>query len=694
MKNMNKGLLKNVIKFLKPQSIITNSLMKISNFRFMDKLSNLRQVDNESNDPLNISLNNDYKDYFKMISLTKELSKIFSHEKFEVVINFLSENSYFNNSNLIKDFESIYIKNIDNIEGDLMKKSIVYLSKKVISETIEFDDNNWEIIFNTFTKLKFLTTDCYFHTLNSLNLLNKHLNSKLDKSKADISQFLSKYQVFLVRDNSRLFNNIVVINSLEDIFILSKLFHNKTLHLSYVSDHQISQINHVIKENKSKLNIKISVVIPCIMILHQEQAGRIKTSILFKDAIPIMNNHLFFLFNNYDFLEEHDRSMIDNLSDSLLFYSYLHFKPNDFKQIFNKLINSYFNRIKHDENINWLSELRLLMIISNECDYKDYSFWNEVFVQLRLFVLTDFEASIRKIYKNHIKSITDSKGYNNTHQITGLLYIGVMVELASSVPIDIKHWEFIIDTLKRNTNFKQKDIFYNLQFIFIHCHKLYQSKSLTFVWKQMTEIFNTKIKRILNEERALSFFISSIFENKAVDPNDLSGIMTLLFLQNQIEKDEGKDIREESKELKDNEVRESKNNNIELFCVIFELLDRSFAKNNTITNIKIMGNTFVDLLKLESSLFTGQKVKLLLERMKISEMDLFRETVYDRVIMYVKEDIESNQTSMMKVIITLSKSNILSQIDLSKILFILNKRDEEARVKNMESLIKSLLNSK
>lgn len=672
-----------------PYSIKPSSMhlpYRISHSGFSD----INGKPNESNSDL-INTNhqdydpNSYEAYFKLANIAKELRSKFCKDKFSILVNYLSANSFFNNSNIIRDFEFTLIKNLQRLDVDIKIKAVICLAGKVTTMASQYDDQTWDVVLADFLSQKYITFEYYYHMFTALESVFSNIVDKLEKMHVDHYQFPSRYSQFIAKDNAKLFNNCVTLKSIEDVFLLSKLIHSKLLNLTQIHDSSLIKIDEIVSENRTKMVIKTGIILPCILVLHQELNGRLKTSIIFKKTISVLNEHLYFIFYNYDFLENQDKQTLENLSDNLFYYTYIFMNSENQEALFPKVFQSYFNRIKSDQNLNWLNEVRLLLILAQSYKITNPEFWDEVYTKLRMFVLSDFNEAVRKMHKPQVKRIADKKSRMSedkpNHHITGLFYIGLMLELASKTTKNPAYWEFLIDLLRKESNFRQKDFFFNIQFVYFHCHNIYDNSELEFVWQQLVPIFTPKLRRLLTDRDVTKFFMKALFVSKSVDAVELSLMMTKVFLHNA--------TTEELRDKSSVENQSSKLANIELFCVIYELLDSALRVNNSQVNNKIMGNTFVDLLKLESSLFVGNKIKALIEKMNISSMELFKETIYERVKDLISED--QADSNLLKVIIVLHKSGLLSEIELSRLLYVFEKNDSP-NMKECISLLSSLLN--
>lgn len=692
------------MKNIKNIQIITKTIINLKKTKVNQILFNqCNQYRNYSvSNIIKHNINNKYSE--NSIDIINNLKDKFNITHFSEALSILNSNSNINDSDLIKEFENLLIKNKNRIDEKLKAKAISFLSNKVILGIIDYNDSIWNNLFDDFIHEKYLPFESYFLIINSFVALSDHLIEKFEVSVTETFEFYNKFQGFLVRDNARLFNSIVEIKNVDDIFLFSKLINSKFLNFQQVSDYVINNINHIIFSNQSNITIKTTLIIPCLIVMYQDIHGYVKSSILFKSTISIVNEKILLLYKNYDILDKSDRETIDNLSDNLLFYAYSYINHDELEMIISKLIHSYTKRL-NSISINWINEIRLLIIISTKLNYKDKNFWSNVYIKLNNFILTDFETSIRRLFKNQIKAKQGMNSNNlnsndlninlNNIQITAMFYIGVMIELASFIDMHYIEWEFLIESLKKNINFKVKDILYNLQFIYFHCNSLYSKSIYSQVWNDIIPIFNPKIKRIITDKKVLLFILSSLYEAKKVDPIELDEILHILFIKNS---QEDKSIRPDTMKVKETKEDSTKTSNIELFCIIYELLDKIFRVSNSEMNNKIMGNVFVDLVKYENFVFSGLKIKGLVDKMIISEYDLFKEAIYDKVKRLISED--SYDVSLLKAIIILNKSNILNRIDLNKLLLHSNsihniEKEEINMIKGKSSvgnLLKSLLN--
>lgn len=625
----------------------------------------------------------DYNSYIKSIKLINSLKSSFNIDHFNEITNFLNENLKINNKPIIKDFEYIFFKNQTRIDQSIKSKAISYLSQKIISNSIDFDDAIWEGFFNCFIDEKYLSLYSYYSIIISFDSLSKFLTLKYDVDVLDSYQFFFKFRAFLLKENGKLFNSIVELNTVEEVFLLSKLIHSKILSFQLISDYIIKRIDELIRINHSHLSIKISLVLPCLIVIYQDNHGDSKASIIFNSSIRIINEYIVFLYKNYDFLDGKDKETIDNLSDNLIYYAYSFFEKGEIEFVLEKMIKSYKNRlILREGNINWINEMRILLIISNKLNYTDEDFWELVFSYIKSYMTSEFDESLRRLFKNQIKQLSNSDKPSNKYidnsmvdfqirenshmngnnlQFTGLFYIGIMLDVGCSMGIDYNNLRFLLDSLRKQINFASKDILYNLQFIYFHCNKLYTMNKYILLWNEMINIFNPKIKRLLLDRNIIIFIMKSIFERKNIVPTELSSVLTLIFFSKASKKRE-EPSKEEGKE------KEDRQSNIELFCIIYELLDGSIKNSSEMSlNTKVMSNAFVDLIKYENSIFSGIRIKAYIDKMVISNIDLFKETVYERVKFYIKDNPSDN--SLLKIIILLHKSGIFHKIDLLKIIF-------------------------
>lgn len=767
-----------------------NNIFKagFSTIDFMNKLQ-------ETEEPTSQNKSETLKKYFQVINFTSELKTHFCFDKFKFAVDFMIENEFLNNQSILKDLEVIFIKNMDRIQTSMRAMMINFLSKKIITELLNFEDKNWVRIFNEFFyNQKSIPIDDFYNSITSIDNLVKHIVAKLSKKVIETSEFPKLYTKFLNRECTKIFNSNVVINSLENIILFSKLVHFKIINMPAISDQVFYNINNVIVCNKNNIILRSGLVLPCILVLHQEIVGTMRTQVVFSEGIKVINDHLFFVYTNYELLENNDKEYLDKFSDNLFYYCFKFMDKKSLEIIFNKLVYSYYNRIKKEDSINWLNEISMLQIISHVLKYHNKDFWELVFSKLRVFLLNDFEDTIKKQLDGKPKSLTYdkdsrfndkiSKRTTNKEQalqnISGLFYIGIIIEIAAAVTLDANHWDFIINSLKRNINFKQKDLFFSIQFIFFYCKEVYSNPRLNQVWKKMIQVFDPKLTRIFDNFTIAEFFVDSIFQFKPVNAENLSNIINRLFLNPVISskkcatstqsteisnqrldeedtenvgihnKDKGcleenkeittvseyaeeeEDIAEEDQNessirnsrlitidinhhtyrdkrskqnlnkkttlnananntVKSKESAKNSSNisNIELFFFIYELLDPILQQQNNNICLVILGNTFVDLLRYENSFLIGTKIKLFVDKIKVKNLEIFKDTIFKR-LKFIIETENVDNPSITKMTVMLLKSGLISELEISRLIYILNKQESNgAYCKMLSSLIEN-----
>ena len=85
----------------------------------------------------------------------------------------------------------------------------------------------------------------------------------------------------------------------------------------------------------------------------------------------------------------------------------------------------------------------------------------------------------------------------------------------------------------------------------------------------------------------------------------------------------------------------------------------------------IMGNTFVDLLRYENSFLVGTQIKHFALNIKIGDMENFKEIVFKRLKSLVVSEPEDQ--TLPKLTIMLYKSELINELDISRLLFILER---------------------
>ena len=690
---MKKLLTKCLIKFRKFQQIVKIPAVKnfstISNF--VNKLQTTEEGFPEDNEI--------YGEYFKIINLVSSLKISFDENKFMRCVEFMIDHEHLNNQNIVKDIELIFLKNIEEMSSEVKSKLINFLCKKVISELLVFNDITWAKIFSDFFQMKKISLEEFYLVITSMDNMVKYLlNKKKNKLKEEFSK---KYYSFLNKDSTKVFNKQVVISTIDDIILFSKLLHFKIINLQNINDSCFALMNKIIVENKCNIILRSGMILPCVLVLHQETFSVTKTASLFKDAIEVINDHLFFVYSNYELLEHSDKEYLDKFSDNLFYYCNKFMSFKSFSVIFNKLVFSYYNRIKKNDNINWLNEITMLQVIALQLKYGNIEFWNEIFQKLNFFILNDFDESVRIQIKDQPKRLEydDGKPFKEyeikknrkqsskdlaLQNISGLFYVGLIVEIASLTTLNPVHWDFIINSLRRSIYFRQKDLFFNLQFIYFYCRELYSNPKLNHIWLKVIKVFDLKLRRILFCKQSLDFFIGTIFLGKKISPTDLGKVIEEIIKNNQ--KINSKGGCSDDEKIRPDDKKVSKLSNIELFCDIYELLDP--ALNNRNDCHMLMGNTFVDLLRNENSFLVGIRIKTFIQKMKIRNLEEFKEIIFERIKSIIET--ETPNSSLSKTIIILTKAEILGELENMKLMFLLSK---QPNLEHLVKVVKSLLSN-
>lgn len=708
--------------------------------------------------------------YIKVINYTVELKQSFDLKKFLFCIEFLTHNVYFNNASIVKNIEHIYLVNLEKLDSKIQSKIITFLSQKVMLDMLPFEDHNWINISNEFFSQRNIPLEDFYNSITALDKLVKHL-LKSNKKTNNAFEFPKKYSKFLSKESMNIFNTNVKITSVIDILLFSKLVHIKIINMSQVTDQVYMEINDIIVKNRMNLVLKSELIFPCIIVLHQEVVGVEKTQFIFQNAIKVINDHLVFTFSNYYLLESSDKEFLDKFSDNLFYYCHKFMSESCFETIFQKLVISYYNRVMKDQNINWLNEITMLQVISNKLEYRNAHFWDGIFSKIKLFLINDFEESIEKHFdqqpkklgyedsnlssfsKNRKKATKDTGSEKDLAlmNISGLFYIGIIIEIAAKNNINNRYWDFIISSLQRNINFKQRDLFFNIQFIYFYCKDVYSRPELRDVWTKLIKVFDPKLSKMFTDISIVEFFIDTIFRIKKMEPENLTYVLSSIFRLNEkdneidssIESSIKESIRntktsrmkakkilnkeqEEENNLNDIDYQEededimdlddddetimnnnsinslngrkrkikkkpsNKISNIELFCFIYELLDPILVSLPTNTCQIVMANIFVDLLRYENSFLVGTKIKVFTEKMKVRNLDSFKDNVANRLINIVQTETVDN--SITKLVILLNKAKILSELDVCRIIFCIkknNQSEDDSVYKTLNTLIKS-----
>lgn len=699
------------------------------------------------------------KNYFKIVNYINQMKNNFSLENFNFTVDFLIENEYMNNQPILKDLYHIFLVNLDKLDSSIKTKMICFLSKKIVLEALPYQDNDWIKIFNEFFLQKSIPIEDFYNSISALDGLVKYLQSMVKGKKSQESEFPKYYSRFVSKDINKVFNLSISITTIEDIIVFSKLIHFKLIKMQSVDESIYYNINKVILINKDQIILKSGLILPCILILHQELNGVTKTKLVFQEAINVLNEYLFIIYTNYELLEQGDKDHLQRLSDSIFYYCHRFMEKDEFSLIFRKVVLSYYNRIKKEHIANWLNEIQMLQIIAIDLKYRNKNFWEEVFSKLKFFLISEFDEAIKKQISSTTKRLTydkyekekknkeglskkKSRQDDLLQNISGLFYIGLLIEIASTVEINLVHWEYIISALKRNANFKERDLLFNLQFISFYCKELYSNPNLVNVWNNIIQVFDPKLGKIFKDASIVEYFINTVFKITPLTSEGLSIMLNKIFTEEQPKEISNSKIREDkdflsfeedmqnslSKSLSlelENELKndlESKNDafrvfdeiesnewsnvyktkpststkkskkskiqdansifnepkakinkisNIELFCSVYELMHPIISEMKDETCEIIMGNTFVDLLRYENSFLVGTQIKHFALNIKIGDMENFKEIVFKRLKSLVVSEPEDQ--TLPKLTIMLYKSELINELDISRLLFILER---------------------
>jgi hypothetical protein len=701
------------------------------------------------------------KNYFKIVNFINQMKNSFNLENFIFTVDFLIDNDYMNNQPILKDLYQIFQNNIDKLDSSVKTKMICFLSKKVVLETLSYVDSDWIKIFNDFFVQKSIPIEDFYNSISALDGLVKYLQSMIKGKKNQEFEFSKYYSKFISKDINKVFNLSISITTIEDIIVFSKLVHFKLIKMQSVDETVYYNINKVILINKDQIILKSGLILPCILILHQELNGVTKSKLVFQEAINVINDYLFMIYTNYELLEQADKDHLQRLSDSIFYYCHRFMEKNDFSLIFKKVVLSYYNRIKKEHITNWLNEIQMLQIIAIDLKYNNKSFWDEVFSKLKFFLISEFDEAIKKQITNSTKRLTYdkyekdkknkdalkkklSKQDDLLQNISGLFYIGLLIEIASTVEVNSVHWEYIISALKRNANFKERDLFFNLQFISFYCKELYTNPNLEHIWNNIIHVFDPKLGKIFKDASVVEFFINTAFKMTSLTSETLSMILNKIFteetpkevkkksndekdvflsfeeemqkglskslsleLENELKNDLEENnesyrvfdeldpnewnsvyktkssvspkkakkvkISESNNQLHEPKVKTSKISNIELFCAVYELIYPIIIETKDETCEIIMGNTFVDLLRYENSFLVGTQIKHFASNIKIGDMEKFKDIVFTRLKGLVIS--EPEDPTLPKLTIMLYKSELINELDISRLLFVLERSE-------------------
>jgi hypothetical protein len=501
-----------------------------------------KESENDSKEELNTEFRNEeFSEYKKIIEAIYLLSKEFSLEKFREVVNYVIENPI-EDTLILRKLEEVFVERLREIDCSTKSELVLVLGKALQKKKIKFNENSWFQLIKDFQSLLGLNVltfkDFYNYTIAFEKIKNVIFAAR--------PQFMNEFERFISHDNLTMINSgRIKIQNLDDIILLSSLIHAKIFAINSLSDAVWLSLNEFIYKNSLRLNINSLLVLTTLLINLSEVST--KASVLLNDAIHEIAKFINLVFTNFEFLDDHEKMNLRNFSDSLFNY-YLIFihnhTHNHSANLYNNaeesskykfdfilsndgfliknLINIYTQKIKLQNNFNFFHELRILIFLSKELKYFDQEFWGYCAKSIKSFLKIDFLTKISDILPKRIGSGTSSAKARATaveiEEMSKLFYYGVIIEVFSTVNYyDQEFWDCIFDKFDEIVPISKKDPLILLQFISLHCKKLYKNRKFDKIYERLVNKFSPEFKRIFINREILDFVIGVNFHNMEFD---------------------------------------------------------------------------------------------------------------------------------------------------------------------------------
>jgi len=582
--------------------------------------------------------NEEFSEYKKIIETIYFLTKEFSNEKFREVVYYVLENPI-DDAIILRKLEEVFIERLREIDSNCKSELVLVIAKVLQKKKIKFNENFWFQILKDFQSLLELNVltfkDFYNYTIAFEKIKNIIFAAR--------PLFMNEFERFITYDNLTLINSgRIKISNLDDIILLSSLIHSKIFAINSLSDTVWLSLNEFVSKNYLKMNINSLLVLTTLLINLSEVSS--KAPVLLKDAIREIAKFIDLVFTNFEFFDEHEKRNLINFSDSL-FNFYLIFihsnthnhSANIYKNevesskhkfdfilsndgfLIKNLIAIFTQKIKLQNNFNFFHELRILIFLSKELKYFDQDFWGNCAKSLKDFLKIDFITKLADILPKRIGSGASSAKARATsveiEEMSKLFYYGVIIEVFSTVNYyDQEFWDSIFDKFDEIVPISKKDPLILMQFISLHCKKLYKNSKYDKIYERLVNKFSPEFKRIFLNRDILNFLIGVNFHHMEFNreknnqlilnlinplypfrPLDSKQVDNQILLNDDINKDNNK-----NKNYKVNEEILNKSDNLNENINSFEKDDK-INQENTISPFENNNKEICGVLKKQDS---------------------------------------------------------------------------------------------
>ena len=356
--------------------------------------------------------NGKYQEYDNMINISKILLTDFDLDKFKILVNYINDNGI-NDVHLFKQFELVFIKNLNSMDYITKSNCVVMLGNFVNKKKSSFQEENWFLILKDFqSMIHYMNFAEYYSYIITFDRLIK---KKLHESQGN-AKYSREFENFFTFQNMQLFNSgKIPLKTMEDVYLFSKLTHSRLIKISNVSESIWLEINKIVKVNVHEMAIYECLIITSLFINYQEISG--KANIILPDSIIEVNNYLISILTNYELLEHADKEVVINYADNIFNYfamfGYHRNKAENspISSVISSLINIYTEKLKSDNpDFMIFKEFRILQLLSKDIGYKNEEFWNLAADKTLEYIDKDFMKILNDIFPKKMlrnSSMTD-----------------------------------------------------------------------------------------------------------------------------------------------------------------------------------------------------------------------------------------------------------------------------------------------
>lgn len=497
---------------------------------------NLKSTNYENDEKYDFN-NQDFFEYKKALETLHFLIEEFNIQEFRYLVYYIKETPI-EDTLALNTLEEILINNLKEIDCIIKSELILILAKNLQKKKIKFNENNWYLIYKDFRDLLHINVikfkDFYNYTLAFEKIKNIILASN--------ANYINEFEKFIKSENLSLLNSgKIEFQSLDDILLLSSLIHSKIVEIISISDMIWLSLNNLILANSMNININTILIMTSLLIRLSEVSTQ--SPFLLSQAINVILNSLNVVFSNYEFLDSNEKLNLINFSDSLFnfylrFIHYNNFPVNNLKNaedlnkinldylinnngfLLKNLITVYTEKMKIQHNFNFLQEVKILIFLSKELRYFDQEFWSNCSGNLINFLKYDFNNKISDIFPKRIPNANSKVkfSYNEAEEMSKLFYYGIVIEVFSTVNYyDKLFWNNIFEKIDEIIPNSKKDPLILMQFIYLHCQKLYKNRKYDKIYEKLVNSFSPIFKRIFLNREILDFLIEVNFQKIEFD---------------------------------------------------------------------------------------------------------------------------------------------------------------------------------